>query len=320
MTITLPSEWTKKLHLKAGDEVEIIERENTLVINGHDRWDKKAYEVDISDFTVPLIWRYMQSMYRSGCDEMTIYFDADKKGHEDAYHYYTTQFDYSKLGEKVPLKPAIAMIQEVVNRFIGIDIIETGKQHVRIKEMAELHPTEFDNSFRRIFITIMHLFERMIEAIETDEIGDPALCKELHTLDLGVDKFVDYCARILTKVSIAFPETKKQLLFSSLFILELIGDEFKYIGKHLALTNESVKEVAVYAKMVKDHFEKYYKLYYSFSRDLAVEFGKCDTILYRAHFDSKDKLSGENRSIMKHLMLISKFTLALVELRIQMEY
>jgi len=320
LTLTLPAGWAKKLNLKSGDEVDILEKDNLLVINSTQNHKEKSCIIDIRDFTVPLIWRYFQSAYRSGCDEIKILFDDTKKEYEDAYHYYTTQFDYSKLGEKMPPKPAIAMLQEITNRFIGIDIIESGKGYCIIKEMAEVSIKEFEQSLRRIFLVIHQMFDTIINAIENNKIHDSSLCKEIHTIDLNVDKLVDYCSRILNKIDNHIPENKKQLIFSSLFILELVGDEFKYIGKHLALSKNDVKDVASLAKMDKQHFNKYYKMYYSFDRKQAIEFGNNDVDIYELHYKIKDKLHGESRSISKHLMVMSKLTLALAELRIQMEF
>lgn len=320
LTVTLPNKWVKRMNLKAGEETDVFENGNSLVINGKQNPEDKCCTIDITDFTIPLLWRYFQSVYRSGCNEIKITFDPHKNLYEDAYHYYTTQFDYKYLGEKIPPKPAIAMIQEVVNRFIGIDVLECGKGYCIIKEMAEVSSKEFENSLRRIFLVIFELFDRLIEAIEKDEINHIALCKEIHAIDLNIDKFVDYCARILNRVVDAAPEKKKPLIFSSLFILELIGDEFKYIAKHLALSKKSVKDSTKIAKLVRNHFDVYYRLYYKFDRNLAIRFGEDDVNVYQEHFNSKDKLKGESKSIERHFMMISKFTLALTELRIQMEF
>ena len=97
------------LGIKAGDEVEVIENESSLLINGFEKNKDKSCRIDITDFTIPLLWRYFQGAYRSGCTEIKLVFDSGKKEYEDAYHYYTTQFDYSRLGEKIPPKPAIAV-------------------------------------------------------------------------------------------------------------------------------------------------------------------------------------------------------------------
>jgi len=320
LTLTLPADWAKKLNLKSGDEVDVLEKDNTLIVNSEHNHKKKYCEIDITGFSVPILWRYFQSVYRAGCYEIKITFDSSKKNYVDAFHYYTTQFEYSKLGEKIPPKPAIAMIQDVTNRFIGIDIIETGKDYCILREMAEVTPQEFEHSFRRIFLVILQMFDMIIDAIENNRIRESSLCKEIHAIDLTVDKLVDYCARILNKISIDFPEKKKPLIFSSLFILELIGDEFKYIGKHLALTTQNANETLQIAKLTRQHFERYYKLYYTFDREQAIIFGEEDIELYKTNYVMKNKLHGENRSIAKHLMMMSKFTLGLVELRIQMEF
>ncbi|MBD3252956.1 AbrB/MazE/SpoVT family DNA-binding domain-containing protein [Candidatus Pacearchaeota archaeon] len=320
MTITLPSEWIKKLNLKPGDEIDLSEDENSLIISSDGNNKEKSATVDITNFTIPLLWRFVQSAYRAGCNEIKITFDPVHKNCEDAYHYYTSNFDYKILGEKIPPKPALVMIQSVVDRFIGLGIIETGKNYCIIRELGEPTIKEFENSLRRIFLVILQLFERVTEAIESNETTDVGLCKELHTIDLNIDRFVDYCCRILNQIKGHFSESKKILLFSTLFILELIGDEFKYIGKHLATTKKNVKDTLLFADKIEEHFKTYYKLFYKFDKSLAIELGKKDFDVYSQHFKSKEKLEGESRSIARHFMMIGKFTWALAELRIQMEF
>ena len=209
LTITLPSEWVKKLNIQSGDEIDLIESENSLVLNGKENGQERKITLDITSFNIPLLWRFFQGAYRSGNDEIKVLFDPNKKEGEDAYHFYTSQFDYSKLGEKIPPKPPLAVIQSVVDRFIGMGIIETGKNYCVIKEMGESSVKEFDNSLRRIFLVVLQMFDRIIEAIEKNEIGDPSFCKEIHTIDLNVDRFVDYCCRILNKIHTSFSDKNK---------------------------------------------------------------------------------------------------------------
>ncbi|MFC1727966.1 AbrB/MazE/SpoVT family DNA-binding domain-containing protein [Nanoarchaeota archaeon] len=320
LTMTLPSDWVKKQGLSAGEEVDLIETDNSLIINGDGAGEPKKAEINIKDFTIPLLWRYFQAAYRAGCDEIKIVFDTSKKKYQDAYHYYTTQFDYAKLGEKLPPKPGNAMIQEVVNRFIGVDILESGEKYCLVKELGGVSPKEFETSLRRIFLVIIQMFDRVYEAIEKNQIGDPTLCKEIHTIDLNVDKFVDYCARILNKTNTKFSDKEKQLIFSSLFLLELVGDEFKYIGKHIATSEKSLKDVLPMVTLAKDHFNMYHSLYYKFDREQSLRFGAKDAELYETGYKLKYQLTGDSKSIHKHLMLVSKFTLSLMELRTQMEF
>jgi len=320
LTLTLPSEWTKKTGLNAGDEIDLIEKESSLIINAEKKKGEKSCVIDIKDFTIPLLWRYFQGAYRAGTNEIRIVFDPSKRSYDDAYHYYTTQFEYADLGEKIPPKPALAMIQGVVDRFIGMGIIETGKDYCLIREMGESTMKEFDSSFKRIFLVILQMFDRIIGAIERNEIKDAGLCKEMHTMDLSIDRLVDYCCRILNKNAYTISEAKKMLLFSTLFQLELLGDEFKYIGKHFAVSKKPVKDTLAFALATKEYFELFYQLFFNFSRELAIRVGKNDLAVYSKHFKEKDKLQGENRSITRHFMMINKMVLCLSELRIEMEF
>jgi phosphate uptake regulator len=319
LTITLPSEWTKKLNLKPGDEIDFFEKEDSLVINGHERNKEKSATIDITNFTIPLLWRFFQGAYRAGCDEIKLVFNENTKEYEDPYHYYSSQFDYAEFGEKINSRSVLVSIQSLVDRFVGMGVIEHGRDYILVREMGEITAKEFDNSLRRIFLVIFQLFERIEEAIEKNEIGDTNLCKDIHTIDVNVDRFVDYCARILNKIQTAFPEKDKTLLFSTLYILELLGDEFKYIGKHLAFSKKPINELLPLVHEVKEHFNIYYQLYYKFDREKAIDFGNNDKAVYSEHYKFKKK-EGEARSLARHLMMISKFTWALGELRIQMEY
>jgi len=110
------------------------------------------------------------------------------------------------------------------------------------------------------------------------------------------------------------------LLFSTLYLLELLGDEFKYIGKHIAFSKKSIKEVMDIAEMIKEHFETYYRLFYKFDRESAIRLGKNDFEVYSKYFEIKEKLQKDSRNISQHFIVISKFILSLAELKIEMEF
>ena len=48
LTITLPTDWAKKLNLNAGDEVDLIEDNSSLVINGKQHNGFKTTTIDIT--------------------------------------------------------------------------------------------------------------------------------------------------------------------------------------------------------------------------------------------------------------------------------
>ncbi|MEK6893753.1 MAG: hypothetical protein AABX07_06150 [Nanoarchaeota archaeon] len=109
-------------------------------------------------------------------------------------------------------------------------------------------------------------------------------------------------------------------MFSTLFLLELLGDEFKYVAMHLAKSKKRVDEILPFAERVKEHFEIYYKLFYKFDRETAIKFGENDFKIYNDHFKWKEATNKDAQSIRRHFMQISKFVFALMELRIEMEF
>lgn len=109
-------------------------------------------------------------------------------------------------------------------------------------------------------------------------------------------------------------------MFSTLFLLELLGDEFKYLGNHLAKSKKKIDELLEFAQTIREHFEMYYHIFYKFDKAKVIEFGERDFKIYNEHFSWKESTNKDANSIKGHLMQISKFTFCLMELRIEMEY
>ncbi len=320
LTMTLPSDWVKKLNIHAGDELDVYEDSGSLIVNGHQHNELRSTKIDISELSVPMLWRFFQSAYREGYSEIKLVYNPSKKSYEGAYDYYASQFDYTKLGEKPLKKPAFDMISELINRFIGMEIIDHGEGYCTTKEMGELTSKEFDNSLRRIFLLILELFDKIIALIKNNTIGDINICKTIHAMDVNVDRFIDYCCRINNKIKDSSFQENKPAMFSTLFLLELLSDEFKYIGRHLARSKKNVDEIYSFAETIKEHFEMYYHLFYKFDIEMAIKFGKNDFKIYNNHFKWKESKNKDVQSIRGHLMQISKFIFCLMELRIEMEY
>ena len=320
LTLTLPTEWAKKLNLNAGDEIDVLEENGSLIVNGKQKSSFNSTSIDITDLRIPMLWRFFQSAYREGYDEIKILFDKSKKDFEGAYNYYASQFEYKRMGEKPSKKTPLQTIQELVDRFVGMEIIDSSQGSCTIREMGESSAKEFDNSLRRIFLLILELFDKVINFIENDSVGDINICKDLHTLDINIDRFIDYCCRINNKIHDSTFQKNKPIMFSTLFLLELLGDEFKYIGNHLAKTKKKVNEALPFAQIVKNHFENYYHIFYKFDKKKVIEFGENDFKIYNDHFNWKESSNRDVQSITRHFMQISKFTFCLMELRIEMEF
>ena len=316
-TITLPSEWIKRFNLKSGSEVDVIEKDNGLFITTEKNGEKKRTEFDITGMDIPTIWKNFMAVYREGYDEVLVKFNPDMRL-ENPYKFITQHRIDLKHGKEPEKRSIVSVLQDFVNRFIGFEIIEHGRDFILIREMGELTSKEFDNSLRRVFLIIQDMAKETFEAIKENK---PKILSYMHDVDINVDKFHDYCIRILNKTSNK-ESRKSELLFSSLYLLELIGDEFKNISQHLLQDFPEAKfnNTKELAEATKQEFDLYYDLFYKFNKDKVREISNIDKEVYIKVPKMYKKASEDEKELFHHLRMIGRYINALVELRIEMEY
>src|SRR3989338_5785197 len=76
LTITLPRKWAEKHGIKAGEEIEVEEKSETLLISSSNGKQIATKEIDLSDFG-PLIPRVIYALYKKGYDKIHLQF-SDK--------------------------------------------------------------------------------------------------------------------------------------------------------------------------------------------------------------------------------------------------
>lgn len=318
LTVTLPSEWTKKFNLGGGKEVEVIERDNGLFITTEKISGNKKIEIDITNMEIPLIWKYLMAVYREGYDEVKIKFSSNLTL-ENPYKFMTSHRVDMKYYKKHSSKcSTFETLQGFVNRFIGFEIVEHGEDFVVIKEMGDLTSREFDNSLRRVLLFIQQMAEDTLKAIE---IGNPKIIENMHDVDINLDKFHDYCIRIMNKIANK-DSRKTPLLFATLYLLELAGDEFKNISQHLVSYEDkfNFKNIEPLARSVKEQIDIYYDLFYKFAKEKIEKIAEIDKAMYNSVPQMYKKSNEDEKEIYHHLRIIERYINALLELRIEMEY
>jgi phosphate uptake regulator len=211
-------------------------------------------------------------------------------------------------------------LQGFVNRFIDFEIVEHGENYVIIKEMGEPTTKEFENSLRRIFLLIQNMAEETLKAIQTD---DPKSIIHMHDIDVNLDKFRDYCVRILNRVE--NKDTRETALLSGmLYFLELIGDEFNAIS-HLIIydfntSKHTLKNLAPLAESTKKEIDIFYDLFYRFDKSKIALLSELDQNLYMGAPETYKKISEEAKEIFHHFRIINRYVNALMELRIEIEF
>ncbi|HPD82004.1 MAG TPA: hypothetical protein PK357_02795 [Candidatus Pacearchaeota archaeon] len=177
---------------------------------------------------------------------------------------------------------------------------------------------EFDNSLRRVFLLFQQMAEETLEAIEN---GDYSNLMGLHDIDINLDKFHDYCVRVLNKIGCQNGK-KTHLLFATLYILEMAGDEFKNIGIHLVndISESKFENIKKMVVSIKEQIENYYDLFYRFDKEKVKRISELDQKIYQEVPTMYKKANEDEKEIFHHLRMIGKYINSLMELRIEMEY
>ena len=143
----------------------------------------------------------------------------------------------------------------------------------------------------------------------------------IHDVDIRLDKFSDYCRRILNKTSNKEPR-KSSILFSIISFLELIGDEFKNISTHLLedFPKAKFKNIEILAESIKEQMSTFESLYYKFSPTKINDLSKIDSKTYLSVPDMYKIATEDEKEIFHHLRMIGRYINSLLELRIEMEF
>ena len=315
LTITLPSEWARNVKLKAGDLVNLHLLDEALLISRDNQSQESSVEFSLQGLDVPTIWKYFMAAYRNGYDEFVVRFDQDMQI-EEPYLFKVKWRAQTK--KKVSQKKVhvLEFLQSLIERFVGLEIVEQGPTFVRIKEMGELTPKVFDNAFRRVFF----LISQMVDATHnTVQKNDPQFMTRVHQLDISVDKFQDYCIRILNKSLLANQKTKIQ--FSTLYILEHIGDEFKDIASLLLYDFSTPKfaHLRSVMELVKQEWDLYHACHFTYSADAIRQISDIDLKIFMQTPQIYSTLNEQEKEVFHHLRLVTKEINTLLELRIQQE-
>jgi len=316
-TVTLPTSWVKGLNLKAKGEVDVIENGNQLIISAKKNSNKNSISFDIINIPIPILWKYISTIYREGYDEIIIKFSDPYKKYEDAYSYSTAYSEDIRIkGER---KNVLPTIQDMVNRFIGIEIIDFSKDQCVIRQMEEPSDKQFENAIKRIFFIIDQFFQDLIQAIEKDDLR---VLEETHLTDTNLDRFHDFCCRVLNKTGSQSPH-KSQLTFTTLYLLEMLADEFKSISDYLLKNGKpkNRKPILQFSQVIYKQFKLYNELFYKFNHNLVIEIYNTSFKCFKdsPKFYAKKGTNGE-QEIFYHLRKISEYIYSLTELRLEEEY
>ncbi|HLD98400.1 MAG TPA: AbrB/MazE/SpoVT family DNA-binding domain-containing protein [Candidatus Nanoarchaeia archaeon] len=226
LMISLPSKWIKLNELDKGSEIDLVEKDNQLIISKDINGTKKEIIINISSLTESSIRTIITNTYRIGYGSILLNY-ANK--------------DYFKI------------INEVVNKnLIGFEIIKKSDKSCRIENITEPTKEQFDNIFSKVLSNINELYEVAVKNLEGGK-------EEFEDIERNIQKFDNFCRRVISKESL---DNKELLLAFHTGLIHAQRDIYlmlKYIEKTKIKSDKNLTDLLKESRKMFDLLVDGYK-------------------------------------------------------------
>jgi len=239
IVVSLPAKWVRQQGIKKGDEIDLEEKGNQLIVAFKiiDKKEERA-EIDVSNWNDRLIRLVLSGLNKKGFDEIVVKYDKSST--------------------------AKTLEELIKNLFTGFAIVEQRINECVIKSISKDLESEFNTALRRAFLVMLGMSESCLNMIKKGKFKG---LSELTSLENTNNQLTNYCERVLNKK--AYDEDKKKCsLYTIIWNLEKICDEYKYICKYLS---KSQNDKNIISGKVINFFEEvnyfvnsYYEIFYKF--------------------------------------------------------
>lgn len=241
LMVSLPSKWAKKYCLKKGDEIEITENNEKLIVSTQNELFSKVIEINVSSLD-KMLYRLIGAIYKSGYEQVKIIFNSSKQ---------------------------LETIYDVLRKTcLGFEIIEQSKNYIIIKEISKPEHHEFENVLRRNFLFLLSTANDSLDSAKKQDYEE---LKNITLRDHNINKYSDFCRRILNKKPIS--ESKNAPLYHIVEQLEKIGDFYKELCLYMCNNKLKLdKEILEIYQKVNEFLNFFYELFYKFNFSSLEEF------------------------------------------------
>ena len=287
VTFYVPKKWVDKQGLKPGDEIDVIEEDDKLIVLNEAMTQNKTVEIDIKGMDHTALLKTVISYYEMGYSEITIISD-------NGMVYIPTLLKEKKITVKEE-------VERLVNRLIGFELISFESNKYVLKDIAMTSPTEFDNVLRRIFYLLLEFQNYVKETVDNKN-----KVKDYNEHHDSIAKFISFCIRLLN-LSMDKTNVEKNNLHTIL-TLDKYTDALRWLLYDYTASGIKDKK-SIFAIM--DHFRMYYNLFYNYDIKLINELDR-ERIKLRKTLKS-DEAVIHFSSVLEYIRAMIRPTICLVE-------
>lgn len=272
MVVSLPSSWVKKYGIKKGEEVDLTESGNQIIINQKKPVHMEEIEIDLSGHK-SFVKRNLNVLYKEGYNQIKILYDSPK---------------------------IIEDIQKTIDTsLLGFEILVQTDKSCVIKSIANPEDSEFDSILRRLFLITLAMGKESFEAVSKNNLSELARIIEKETAN---NRLANYCQRFLNKRG--YENFKKTTnMYSVVRLLEQIADEYRDLCVYLSKNRISLSKstLSLYDK-TNSFFELVYNLFYKMDRKKLVEEKESRFAMIKEFQNSASKISYKDWIVSHYLI------------------
>jgi hypothetical protein len=233
MTVSLPSSWVKHYNLKKGEEIDVLEEDNYLMVRPLSfNSGIKTTELSFAGLDRDTRRDLILTTHRKGYDEIKINFDNQS---------------------------TVKELHEFLNTMqLGFEVIKQEQNSVLLRNISNPESEQFEDLFRRTFRITLE-YSKKIESIMRNKEDITHSCL-LH--ETSINRISNYCKRIIIKEK----QQNACFLYAIMESLTGVSHNLTAILNETKNTDLEIPDAfsARYAQLT-DILLRTYELYYKFS-------------------------------------------------------
>jgi len=301
LTVSLPKKWCDNHKLKNGDEIDITEKGNCLLVSKEAFSGAGSVSVDVSGLDRSTIILLVQSLYTYGYDSIEIK-TRDSKAR---WHWGNKEISLHSI------------INYSISRLIGAELVNSSNGVYSIQIIAGELKESFDIVLRRIFLLIQDLFETFVERYRKNDVS---IIEQIEFKYVQIRRFMNYILRLLNKFGHE-DATKTTFYFGIIKSFSRIVESLKNLSGPPEQPLKISKKACDLMQEVKETFDDYYNLFYKYNISKISEIVKRrDLFKRKVYYEEFKKLSKDDAYLIGSIEQIVDSIIDLSELKMAIEH
>src|SRR3989344_9208465 len=238
LTVSLPIDWAKKNGIKAGDDIDLIEKGQEIIINASES------QKNIGEYLVKI--------------PEEIEKDLSKYVNKLIISPYTRGYDQIKVLFKN--KNILSSVSKTIDRFmLGSEIVEQGENYCIIKILVKGQNEEITQVINRLYLLLITMLKDLQDILSKEKWDD---LESIEQMDHSINKLHFFCRRMLNTKGYK-DDSKTRTLYRLSCLIEEMSDYIVDIARitrnYKKIDKNLINLLGDMEKLVSGHYSLYSK-------------------------------------------------------------